>query len=152
MPPFLLRFSQTCKVLSSKAACMIAFFIAVNHNYDHKQQTLKHRNTQNGSKSTNHKPWPFEPIKVKFCYLRGLLRWLTAVKNAIVSWLLNFTIWMFVKSAVITSFCKNSMFHKLDGYLHLTPNLLYLQGYDVLNSAPGLSSLYWTLCTLLPPG
>ena len=27
----------------------------VNHNYDHKQGTLKHRNTQNGSKSTNHK-------------------------------------------------------------------------------------------------
>ena len=21
------------------------------------------RNTQNGSKSTNHKPWPFEPVK-----------------------------------------------------------------------------------------
>ena len=33
----------------------IAFFAAVNHNYDHKQQTLKHRNTQNGSKSINHK-------------------------------------------------------------------------------------------------
>ena len=31
------------------------FFAAVNHNYDHKQRTLKHRNTQNGSKSTNHK-------------------------------------------------------------------------------------------------
>ena len=28
---------------------------AVNHNHDHKQQTLKHRSTQNGSKSTNHK-------------------------------------------------------------------------------------------------
>ena len=26
-----------------------------NRNYDHKQQTLKHRNTQNGSKYTNHK-------------------------------------------------------------------------------------------------
>ena len=33
----------------------IVFFAAVNHNYDHKQRTLKHRNTQNGSKSTNHK-------------------------------------------------------------------------------------------------
>ena len=42
----LLHFSQTCK---------IAFFAAINHNYDHKQRTLKHRNTQNGSKSTNHK-------------------------------------------------------------------------------------------------
>ena len=49
---------------------------------------------------TNHKPWPFEPVKVKFCFLRGPLRWLTAAKNAIVSWLLNFRIRMFVKSAV----------------------------------------------------
>ena len=51
----LLRFSQTCELWSSKAAFAIAFFAAVNHNYDHKQWTLKHRNTQNGSKSTNHK-------------------------------------------------------------------------------------------------
>ena len=51
----LLRFSQTCELLSSKAAFTIAFFAAVNHNYDHKQRTLKHRNTQNGSKSTNRK-------------------------------------------------------------------------------------------------
>ena len=49
----------------------------------------------------NHKPWPFEPVKVKFCFLRGRSRWLTAAKNAIVSWLLNFRIRMFVKSAVI---------------------------------------------------
>ena len=33
----------------------ITFFAAINHNYDHKQQTLKHKHTQNGSKSTNHK-------------------------------------------------------------------------------------------------
>ena len=52
---------------------------------------------------TNHKPWPFEPVKVKFCFLRGPLRWLTAAKNAIVSWLLNFRIRMFVKSAVIVN-------------------------------------------------
>ena len=54
---------------------------------------------------TNHKSWPFEQVKVKFCFLRGPLRWLTdvtVVKNAIVSWLLNFTILirMFVKSVV----------------------------------------------------
>ena len=41
---------------------------------------------------TNHKPWPFEPVKVKFCSLRGPLTWLTAAKNAMVSWLLNFKI------------------------------------------------------------
>ena len=33
----LLRFSQTRKLLSSKAAFTIVFFAAVNHNYDHKQ-------------------------------------------------------------------------------------------------------------------
>ena len=40
---------------SSNAAFTIAFFAGVNHYYDHKQRTLQHRNTQNGSKSTNHK-------------------------------------------------------------------------------------------------
>ena len=51
----LLRFSKTHELWSSKATFTIAFFSAVNHNYDHKQRTLKHRNTQNESKSTNHK-------------------------------------------------------------------------------------------------
>ena len=46
---FLLRFSQTRDLESSKAASTIAFFAAVNHNYDHKQRT------QNRSKSTNHR-------------------------------------------------------------------------------------------------
>ena len=50
----LLRFSKTDELWSSKATFTIAFFTAVNHNCDHKQRTLKHRNTQNGSKSTNH--------------------------------------------------------------------------------------------------
>ena len=31
---------------------------------------------------TIHKPWLFEPIKVKFCFLRCPLRWLTPAKNA----------------------------------------------------------------------
>ena len=39
--------------------------------------------------------------KVKVCFLRSPLRWLTTGKNAIGSWLLNFRIRMFVKSAVI---------------------------------------------------
>ena len=51
---------------------------------------------------TIQKPWPFEPVKVKSCFLRGPLRWLTAPENAVVSWLLNFRIHMFVKSAVST--------------------------------------------------
>ena len=29
--------------------------------------------TQNRSKSINHKPWPFEPVEVSFCFLRGHL-------------------------------------------------------------------------------
>ena len=74
-----------------------------NHNYDHKQQTLKHRNTQNGSKSTNHKPWPFELVEVNLRFLWAplkYLKWLTAAKNANVSWLLNFRIRVFLKRAV----------------------------------------------------
>ena len=39
--------------------------------------------------------------EVKFCFLRGPLRWLTAAKNEIVGWLLNFRIRMFVKSAIL---------------------------------------------------
>ena len=31
---------------------------------DHKQRTLKHRNKPNESKSTNHKPRPFELVQV----------------------------------------------------------------------------------------
>lgn len=76
----LLRFSQTCKLKSSKAAFTITFFAALNHNYDHKQRTLKHRNTRNGLKSTNDKSqtMTFEPVKVKFCFLRVPWRWLVA--------------------------------------------------------------------------
>ena len=96
----LLHFSKTHELWSSKATFTIAFFSAVNHNYDHKQQTLKHRNTQNESKSTNHKLWPFEPIGVNFCFLRGLLRRLMAAKNACVSCLLDFRICVFLKSSV----------------------------------------------------
>ena len=73
------------------------------------------RNRRELSPITNHKPWPFEPVKVKFCFLRGPLRWLTAAKNANVSWLLNFRIRMFVKSAVKTwrFVCNNILQHAL---------------------------------------
>ena len=30
---------------------------------------------------TIHKPRPFEPLEVHFCFLRGLLRWLMAANN-----------------------------------------------------------------------
>ena len=79
---------QKCELWSLKVAFTIAFFTAVNHNYDHKQRTLKHRNTQNGSKSTNHKSQRnlrFKPAEVNYSLLRGPLRWLMTAKNANVS-------------------------------------------------------------------
>ena len=88
------------RTLKFRAAFTTALFVAVNHNYDHKQRTLTHGNTQNGSKSTNHESWPFEPVEINYCFLRGPLRWLTQAKNANVSWLLNFRICVILKSAV----------------------------------------------------
>ena len=91
-PPSQLRFS------------LPSIIITITSNEPGNTEThKKDRNTP----ITNHKPWPFEPVKVKFCFLRGSLRWLTAAKKAIVSWLLNFRIRMFVKSAVKTSVCDN---------------------------------------------
>ena len=76
--------------------------------------TETHRTDRNPP-IANHKPWPFEPVKVKFCFLRGPLRWMTAAKNAIVSLLLNFRIRMFVKSAVTWIFfsIKNILLMKI---------------------------------------
>ena len=59
--------------------------------------------TNHQSPITNHKPWPFEPVEVNFCFLRGPLRWLMAAKNANVSWFFNFGIRVFLKSTVIGS-------------------------------------------------
>ena len=80
------------------------------------QETQKHTERIEIHQSQNHKPWPFEPVKVNFCFLRGpLIRW-TAAQNGIVSWLLNFRIRMFVKSAVsnlnsINDWNPESKFH-----------------------------------------
>ena len=95
------------RTLKFKSCPHNCFFAAVNHNYDHKQRTLKHRSTQNGSKSTNHKlqTLTFWSVKVKFCFLRGPWRWLTAAKNAIVSWLLNFRIRMFDTHQCFQNLC-----------------------------------------------
>ena len=84
-PPWQLRFSR------------LSIIITITSNEPWNTQTHK---MDRNPPITNHKPWPFEPVKVKFCFLRGPLRWLTAAKNAIVSWLLNFTIRMFLKSTV----------------------------------------------------
>ena len=95
----LLRFSKTRKLWSSNAAFTIAFYTAVNHNYEHKQLTLKQWNTQNGSNSANHKSQTMT-FWTRWSFLRGPLRWLTAAKNANVSWLLNFRICVFLKRLV----------------------------------------------------
>ena len=84
-PPSQLRFS------------LPSIIITITSNEPWNTETHK---TDRNPPITNHKPWPFEPVKVNFCLLRGPLRWLTAAKKAMVSWLLNFTIRMFVKSAV----------------------------------------------------
>ena len=98
---FLLRFSKKPKLWSSKATFTIMFFATINHNYDRKQPTMKRKNTHiRPKKTTNHKSSPFEPAEISFCFLRGPLRWLTAAKNANVSWLLNFRIHVFMKSMV----------------------------------------------------
>ena len=84
-PPLQLHFS------------LLSIIITTTSNEPWNTETHK---TDRNPPITNHKPWPFEPVKVKFCFLRGRLRWLTAAKNAIVSWLLNIRIRMVVKSAV----------------------------------------------------
>ena len=84
--------SKVQKPPSQLRVSLPSIIIAITSNEPCKTET--HKTDQ------NHKLRPLEPVKVKFCFLRGPLRWLTAAKNAIVSWLLNFKIRMSVKSAV----------------------------------------------------
>ena len=90
--------SKVQKALSQLRFWLPAIIITITRNEPWNTETHK---TDRNQPITNYKPWPFEPVKVKFCFLRGPLRWLTAAKNAIVSWLLNFRICMFVKSEVM---------------------------------------------------
>ena len=92
---------RTLKLKNRLQNCVFRFIITITSNESWNTETRKR---DRNPPMTNHNPWPFEPVKEKFCFLRGPLRWLTAAKNAIVSWLLNFRIRMFVKSAVKTSF------------------------------------------------
>ena len=88
-PPSQLRFS------------LLSIIITVTSNSEAMNlETQKHKNMDRNPPITDHKPWPFEPVWVKFCFLRGPLRWLTAAKNANVSWFLNFRVRVFMKSAV----------------------------------------------------
>ena len=96
---YLLHFSQRCELLSWKAAFTIEFFAAVNYNYNHKQWAYEPQKHTNQIEINQSQTMTFWTRKVLF--LRDRLRWLTVVKNANVSWLLNFRIRMFLKSAAI---------------------------------------------------
>ena len=84
-PPPQLRFS------------LLSMIITITSNEPWNAETNK---TDWNPPITDHKQWPFEPVKAKFSVLRGPLRWLTAAQNANFSWLLNFRVRVFLKSAV----------------------------------------------------
>ena len=78
---------------------LFTFFAAVNYNYNHKQwayEPQKHTKWIEINQSQTMTFWTRKVLS-----LRDQLRWLTVVKNANVSWLLNFRIRMFLKSAAI---------------------------------------------------
>ena len=85
-----LRFHKHANSKVQKPPSQLRFSLPVNNSYDYKQRTLKHRNHKRDQNppSADHTSWPFEPVKVNFCFLRGPPRWLTAAKNENVSWLL----------------------------------------------------------------
>ena len=68
---------------------------------------------------TDHKPWPFELVEVKFCFLSGPPRWLTASKNANVSWLLNFRDCVFEKRSKYNE-TISSRHNKVEWFVSLT--------------------------------
>ena len=79
--------TRTLKFKSCLRNCV--FGCRQHINYDHKQRSYEE----------THKADRNPPI-TNFCFLGDPLRWLTAVKNASISWLLNFRIHVFLKSAV----------------------------------------------------
>ena len=100
-------------------------------------------------KSTNHKPWPFEHVKVKFCFLKGLLKWLTAAKNAIVSWLLNFRIRILVESTVtfketvkVAQLTSVSLFFFYVGHIDCALDCITDRSMFVAKSAQSLIAKY----------
>ena len=83
-------------------------FAAVDHDYDHKQRTLKHRNTENGSKSTNHKSqtMTFGTRWRKVLFPKRSTEMIDGSEKRKRRWLLNFGIRVSLKSAV-TDFSFN---------------------------------------------
>ena len=92
-------FSITCKfwTLNSQLAFfLMSTMIMIKSNESWNTET--HKMDRNPT-ITNHNLWPFELVEVNFCFLRGLLKWLTAAKDANVSWLLNLRVQVFLQSA-----------------------------------------------------
>lgn len=77
------------QTLKFKTYLIIGFLVAINHNnYDYitfYYDNSKNRNKQNGLEFffllRHIYPWPFEPVEVHFCFLRGPPRWLTAAEH-----------------------------------------------------------------------
>ena len=92
-------FSITCKfwTLNSQLAFfLMSTMIMIKSNESWNTET--HKMDRNPT-ITNHNLWPLELVEVNFCFLRGLLKWLTAAKDANVSWLLNLRVQVFLQSA-----------------------------------------------------
>ena len=93
------HFSITCKfwTLNSQLAFLLmSTMIMIKSNESWNTET--HKMDRNPT-ITNHNLWPLELVEVNFCFLRGLLKWLTAAKDANVSWLLNLRVQVFLQSA-----------------------------------------------------
>ena len=96
-----LRFSKTRELWSSNAAFAIAFCAAVNHNYDHKQQTMKtleHTKRIEFHQSQNMNFWT---RRSKLLFLKRSTKMINGSEERKRQLLLNFRIRVFsVKSAV----------------------------------------------------
>ena len=92
-------FSITCKfwTLNSQLAFfLMSTMIMIKSNESWNTET--HKMDRNPT-IANHNLWPLELVEVNFCFLRGLLKWSTAAKDANVSWLLNLRVQVFLQSA-----------------------------------------------------
>ena len=123
----LLRFSQTRELLSSKAAFTIAFFAAVNHNYNnHKQRTLKHRKSQKGSKSTDRRSqtMTFWTRISKVLFPKRSAKIIGRSEKSKRQLVLNVKVRMFLKSAARLSWMKGYSGTPPWGHLFITATFL----------------------------
>ena len=88
----LLPFSITCEPWTLKASLQNLLHLSHVSIWRNEPWNTETHKTDQNRPITNHKPWPF--------FLGGPLKWLTAAKNANIRWLLNFAVWVLVKSTV----------------------------------------------------